>query len=35
MSRLEEALDAKYRKRRSGIFIGPDGTEKKLFGENP
>jgi hypothetical protein len=31
ISRLEAALDAKYGKRPDAIFLGPDGTEKKLF----
>lgn len=31
MARLENALDAKYGKRPAGIYIGPDGRERKPF----
>jgi hypothetical protein len=31
ITRLDEALDAKYRKRPQAIYLDPDGTEKKLF----
>jgi hypothetical protein len=31
LSRMEEALDAKYGKRPGVIFLGPDGTEKKIY----
>jgi hypothetical protein len=31
ISRLEEALDAKYGKRPGAIYLGPDGTEKNLY----
>lgn len=30
MTRLEDALDARYGRRPSGIYIDPDGTEKRL-----
>jgi hypothetical protein len=31
MTRLEEALDAKYQKRPQAICLQPDGTEKRIF----
>ena len=31
MKKLEDALDTKYGKRPFGIFLGPDGSEKKLY----
>ena len=31
MSKLEEALDRKYGKRPSAIYLAPDGTEKKIY----
>ena len=29
--RIESALDTKYGKRPGAIYIGPDGTEKRLY----
>jgi len=31
MTRLEDALDAKYGERPAGIYIDPGGTERKLY----
>jgi hypothetical protein len=31
MTRLEEALDAKYQKRPKAIYLAPDRTEKRIF----
>lgn len=31
MTRLENALDARYGSRPFGIFLDPDGTEKRLY----
>jgi hypothetical protein len=31
LKRLEDELDLKYGRRPGAIFLGPDGTEKKLY----
>jgi hypothetical protein len=31
LTRLEDALDAKYGRRPGAIYIRPDSTEKKLY----
>jgi hypothetical protein len=31
IARIESALDTKYGKRPGAIYIGPDGTEKRLY----